>query len=150
MHCGNLLRYAWPFTIYATVNVMLIFWYDLISPSGSSESDSLGSFVVIVNFLEVMVHTWWAAAAKHKLCEALLRLAGVLYHRLRMNELQAVALQPVDPDSMSYNPGSSGFGTGWTFDGTALLLSYEDNLEFWSSTGLDFENDVAAGVYGII
>ncbi|KFX98674.1 hypothetical protein O988_04258 [Pseudogymnoascus sp. VKM F-3808] len=162
----GLLGYAWPFTIYATVSAMLIFWYDLAAPSGVLEAHVITArknFASIVELLQAMGDTWWAAAAKHKLGEALLRLlGGIGSYRGRISQvveshppLELGSSWSTHPHSvlntngqiaLPSDPGLTGAANG----SNGNYLPYDENLAFWSSIGLDFENDVAAGVYGIM
>jgi len=134
---------------------MLIFWYDLTSPNGSSDAarkEAQTHFSSIVSFLEVMGNTWWAAAAKHKLGEALLRLAGGLLQRMKQSEppaTESVRLASAQASAV-LNMDSAGLNNPLGYDNTVPYLTYEDDQMFWSSLGLDFEHDVAAGVYSIM
>ena len=78
------LRFSWPFTVYAVVNSLLIFWYDLSSPGRadrSSQAKTRQNYATVVRLLGQMGSTWWAAAAKHKLAEALAKAASELQTR---------------------------------------------------------------------
>ncbi|KAI9728098.1 MAG: hypothetical protein M1834_007814 [Cirrosporium novae-zelandiae] len=83
MRMRSLLRFAWPFTVYAVVSAMLIIWYDLSSllptilPLETSDSPRK-FFIEIISLLRDLGDTWWAAAAKKCLGEALLKVVDGL------------------------------------------------------------------------
>lgn len=149
----NTLRFSWPFTVYAIVNCLLIFWYDISAPSTSDRtflSQSRQSYASVVELLRQLGRTWWAAAAKYHLATALAVAADELQARGRRN-----------PRARTLQDDAAGRGTEDTlvqpeFAEEAMLpawpidasLSYGDN-DFWASIGLDFDSDVAAGVFSI-
>lgn len=171
----GLLRYSWPFTVYAVVNCLLIFWYD-ISSSSSVPHNTLQkahrSYLGVVNLLRVMGNTWWAAAAKHKLALALAQAANVLLSQGRQTSTTEPShREPLGTDtnttsrmtpSLVLSPGydaqsalldsdTNAFDMSWSAPegGDKLDFSGYNGMEFWSSLGLDFDMDVAANIFSI-
>ncbi|GKZ34725.1 transcriptional activator of fatty acid utilization [Aspergillus brasiliensis] len=94
----DMLRYSWPFTVYAVVNCLLIFWYDVSSPPLNTPYElqkAHRNYMDVANLLRVMGETWWAAAAKHKLSLALAQAANVLLSQGRSRQLQPTRQVPV-------------------------------------------------------
>ncbi|KAF9888248.1 hypothetical protein FE257_008817 [Aspergillus nanangensis] len=171
----GLLRYSWPFTVYAVVNCLLIFWYDL-SSSSSIPHDTLQkshrSYLSVVNLLRVLGDTWWAAAAKHKLALALAQAANVLLSQGRQTStIQVTHREPssavtnptsrttqnlipsprCDAHSASLDSENNPFNMPWPATDVCdnFDLSGYNGTEFWSSLGLDFDIDVAANIFSI-
>ncbi|KAF2161430.1 hypothetical protein M409DRAFT_28161 [Zasmidium cellare ATCC 36951] len=154
---------TWPFTVYAIVNVLLIFWYDLSSPqTGSETAATRRSFEMIVHLLHDIGETWWAAAAKHKLAEALLHIADRLHEKQKTKGVniegeamiydrsareqpnsQDIATMPSLPFTLPENLSSS----GTIYEGGVDNL--DEASQFWAALGLDFETDLAQGIYSV-
>lgn len=170
-----MLRYSWPFTVYAVVNCLLIFWYDVSSPMSTDQTTTQTSrkeYLDVVNLLRVMGHTWWAAAAKHKLALALAQAAVAFHSQGRentsaktMNELPSSSnAAPVSgatnksifsPDCglnpVSLLPSANGLHMNVSVcdEQNIDIFSGYDGIEYWSSLGLDFDMDVAANIFSI-
>jgi hypothetical protein len=143
----DLLRFSWPFTVYAAVNVLLIFWYDISSPPStdpSALSEARRSFTSVTALLRAMGTTWWAAAAKHKLAQALAHAAGALQDPRRETSAPRHA-EPLTPASGHNSLPDDGVGD-W-LDHAA----YDDcaSADFWGSLGLNFDLDVAGNIFSI-
>lgn len=158
------MQHTWPFTVYAVVNALLITWYDFSAPPSERVFfEARDSFVSLIGVLRSMGQTWWAAAAKHKLAEALLKIGDRLRER-RRTSLSATAtesqeLRPplVTPTSearpvnnlgshMSSTDEASGLETAANQSGNDFL---RNDADFWDMLGLDFDNDLADGIFSI-
>lgn len=155
MRQQDLLRYSWPFTVYALVNALLIIWYDVSSPlsalqSSGSQQKARQQLIAVSELLEAMGHTWWAAAAKHKLSEALLRIADTLAPR---QEHLASSLNIAQVDWQDNVVGDLASSYGFSSSNDELspngFASSVDDTAFWESIGLHFENDVAGNIFSI-
>jgi hypothetical protein len=156
LQAQDLLKYSWPFTVYAIVNALLIFWYDVSSPAGISklaQQNARHNFTTIIELLKTMGSTWWAAAAKHKLSEALLRIADRILAR-RQDSSTDLGQEPSNVQnglthSHSQNQSISDIlPTPITLNTFGDLDAFDD-AAFWDSIGLDFEADVASNVFSI-
>jgi hypothetical protein len=167
------MRYSWPFTVYAVVNCLLIFWYDVSSPATAEQSTlqtAHRAYLDVVNLLCVMGHTWWAAAAKHKLALALAQAAMVFHSQGRpttmtkraqqvpsssnISPISIVTANPTssaeyDVHSRSFLPSASGPHMNWDTTDEGDIFSGYNSIEYWSSLGLDFDMDVAANIFSI-
>lgn len=176
----SLLRYSWPFTVYAAVNCLLIFWYDISSPATDCPSiptKSRADYAAVVNLLWEMGRTWWAAAAKHKLAEALVHAVDELHAResrllptahsqngTAANRPQAHAngglpistekvqmhgyLPPLTPFSVPCSRGENNMELDqWPAD---MVTSENDGSDFWTSIGLNFDMDVAGNIFSLL
>lgn len=145
--------------MYAVVNCLLMFWYDVSAPPSAGPSGTLSEacqrYASVVNLLRAMGTTWWAAAAKHKLAQALAHAAGALRTQGRLTEAVtgitpstageppcAVPLTPSSGNQSDFNSG-----TGDWLDNA--LFTESDPSSFWDSIGLDFNFDVAGHIYSI-
>lgn len=146
-----LLHYAWPFSVYGLVSAMLILWYDLSSPASNygdayehaSYFDRRAQFKTVVELLYDLGSTWWAAAAKNKLGEALLQTAD----RVHMAEVGGNGV-------WTQQQSLSGAGVGQYELETQERIglgqwNVEQDMEFWTGLGLDFESDVAGNIFSI-
>ena len=141
--------------MYALVNCLLIFWYDVSSPGGG-DPQSRRAYTVVVDLLREMGSTWWAAAAKHRLAVAL----GVAADEIKAREGKS-AVRPTsethgyDGDTRNISPVGVDSHTIGEAEidasiGDSLFLYRDDgNMDFWASIGLNFESEVASGIYGI-
>lgn len=169
----DMLRYSWPFTVYAVVNCLLIFWYDVSSPATTDENTlqkARAAYLDVVNLLRVMGHTWWAAAAKHKLALALAQAVMVFNSQGRPTGATGRAHQepsssvssPIstatanrpsnaeyDANSVSFTSDASALPINWDMTGQGYIFSGYNSMEYWSSLGLDFDVDVAANLFSI-
>lgn len=185
------LQFSWPFTVYAVVNCLLIFWYDITSPcwphaasskfnggrvSGtwSHTQQSRKNYMTVVGLLRKLGDTWWAAAAKHKLAEALLKAADELQTRDRWlpgmpqtgttgreevlsdappaDGSQVVSRQVAALSARSSGEAASGdtsFGS-WPDDKSDSFRPDTHDQDFWSSLGLDFDTEVAGHVFSLL
>ncbi|KAH6690668.1 fungal-specific transcription factor domain-containing protein [Plectosphaerella plurivora] len=147
----DLLRFSWPFTVYAVVNALLIFWYDISSPPSthpSALSEARQSFTSVTALLRAMGSTWWAAAAKHKLAQALAHAAGALPGQGQDQRQEPTVSRHTEPlTPASGHAGQPDDGTGDWLDHSA----FEDcaSADFWGSIGLDFDVDVASNIFSI-
>ena len=168
----DLLQFSWPFTVYAVVNCLLIYWYDISSQppmAPAALQAARKDYSGVVNLLRVMGNTWWAAAAKHKLALALARVAGRIQSNKQQDspdtwaaQRQAVnttaessvitdsdlnteygksSIQHSREDSEQYGGVNGAFENELFFD--------SDNIDYWSSLGLDFDMDVAGNIFSI-
>ncbi|KIX03488.1 uncharacterized protein Z518_07041 [Rhinocladiella mackenziei CBS 650.93] len=150
----NLLRFSWPFTIFSIVSAMLIYWYD-VNDSGFSEQKTIArsNFELAVECLGDLSGEWWAAAAKHMLGKALLRIADSLQVAKNDRGRQAGAPNGVENmDNVEEDGGQESEDMlpdaalePWVMEPWAL-----DNEDLWQYLGLDFERDVAQGIFTIL
>jgi hypothetical protein len=162
----DVLRFSWPFTVYAVVNCLLIFWYDISSPVQRDKSRQIKArqnYAAVVKLLKEMGVTWWAAAAKHKLAEALAKAASELSARESKSSPNSVTevsdTLPEKPQTSNQvyqyqhppTPHSGGNLNDidlevWSDDN---LFSGTNNADYWASIGLDFDADVAGNVFSL-
>ncbi|KAJ3543111.1 hypothetical protein NM208_g3747 [Fusarium decemcellulare] len=157
------LRFSWPFTVYAVVNCLLIFWYDISAPSSqdtTSQQEARQHYTSVVHLLRVMGTTWWAASAKYRLAQALAHAADELHlknKRKTMEPLESTRV-PGDQEVVSQAQGHpltplSGtqnqfyFGTTEWPDGDIFADCSAD--DYWASLGLNFDLDVAGNIFSI-
>lgn len=146
---GHLLRFSWPFTVYAVVNALLIFWYDISAPpstDASALSEARQSFTSVTALLRAMGTTWWAASAKHKLAQALAHAAGALLQDPARPETGAPRpAEPLTPAS-GHNVPAPVVADDWLDN-----IAFDDcaSADFWESIGLDFDLDVAGNIFSI-
>jgi hypothetical protein len=153
MKSQDLLRYSWPFTVYAVVNALLIEWYDVSSPVEAASNSvrvarARREYLEIIGLLKVMGQTWWAAAAKHKLSEALLRVADTLILR------QGNIASGMVPTGGSFTDSATAYQSSElifnnVYGDQNTLVSGIDDMAFWNSLGLDFETDVVGNIFSI-
>lgn len=119
----------------------------------------------IVKLLDQMGNTWWAAAAKHKLAEALLRIGDRLHKRTRLHSETedgvgpshpTAGLQLTTPSSYPCEDGSFGLQRSYTTETgypttatTDEFSAISNEADFWPLLGLDFETELAQGIYSI-
>ena len=107
------------------------------------------NYTCVVRLLTYVGDTWWAAAAKQKLAEALARAVDELQSRdargvAERTEQPPPPLTPLSGDvSQNINVSQQGDGieSDWNFE-------YQDQ-DFWASIGLDFDLDVAGNVFSL-
>ena len=108
-----------------------------------------------------MGNTWWAAAAKNKLAEALLRVGDRVREWTRASVdigsrleagKQGIAqpyLSPAPATNESDLADQGQYGLEFPGDlGDFSALS--DDPEFWNSLGIDFDTELAAGIFSIV
>lgn len=152
------LQYSWPFTVYATVNSLLICWHAMTTPQylpdqeGQSREANFTNFLKLIDLLRDMGLTWWAAAAKHKLAEALWRAAfAISVEQGHTIELDSGASSwDLEPGFATPSPSTAEVETTTHSSGepTSQSSDLPDNL--WSSIDLDFEADVLKNIFGIL
>lgn len=156
----SLVQPSWPFTVYAVVNALLIVWYDFSAPLGQQTShDARRGLFDIIDILRAMGRTWWAAAAKHKLAEALLKIGDRLHDRTRTKldtiemdaeGAQASLVTPASVNDFDTGISDSGASRGWGpaagQNGNEFL---QNDADFWEMLGLDFDTDLANGIFSI-
>lgn len=155
------LRYSWPFTVYAVVNSLLIFWYDISAPTTrdpAALSASRNQYASVVQLLRNMGTTWWAASAKYRLAQALARAADeVQLKSTRRPAAIPAAVQgeghglhvgqghPLVPESTTRDHSHYGAGEWPDVD----MFADCDINDYWASIGLDFDLDVACNIFSI-
>lgn len=155
------LRYSWPFTVYAVVNSLLIFWYDISAPptqDSAALSTSRQHFASVIQLLRNMGITWWAASAKYRLAQALARAADEV--QLKATRRHATIPATVQSDGSSQHvaqrhpltPASatqdhSQYVAGEWPD--VDIFADCDINDYWASIGLDFDLDVACNIFSI-
>ena len=161
----RLINYSWPFTVYSTVNALLLVWYDYSAPSPEVDlGESRRQLLTIIGLLRDMGSTWWAAAAKQKLAEALLRIGSRLREKTQSQgagappppQVQTYGNQPVETDHANVVDGNLALGTidsAWQ-EYLPPMQEMDDALlgedpDFWASLGLDFESDLAQSIFSI-
>lgn len=155
------LRYSWPFTVYAVVNSLLIFWYDISAPP-SQDPTALSAarqhYTSVVQLLRSMGTTWWAASAKYRLAQALARAADEVHlnntrrHTTTLapvpsdsNNLRVAQGHPLTPASATQDQPHYDAGEWPDID----IFADCDMSDYWASIGLDFDLDVACNIFSI-
>lgn len=155
------LRYSWPFTVYAVVNSLLIFWYDISAPR-SQDPTALSAarqhYTSVVQLLRSMGTTWWAASAKYRLAQALARAADEVHlnntrrHTTTLapvpsdsNNLRVAHGHPLTPASATQDQSHYDAGEWPDID----IFADCDMNDYWASIGLDFDLDVACNIFSI-
>lgn len=157
------LRYSWPFTVYAVVNSLLIFWYDISTPPSQDPaalSAARQHYAVVVQLLRSMGTTWWAASAKYRLAQALARAADEVHLKKPRAVPAAVpgdtnsdgihvaqGGHPLTPASATATQDQSYYGAGEWPD--VDIFADCDMNDYWASLGLDFDVDVASNIFSI-
>lgn len=156
------LRYSWPFTVYAVVNSLLIFWYDISAPTTRDPAALYASrqqYASVVQLLRNMGTTWWAASAKYRLAQALARAADEVQLKsttrcpaatlatvqCESHGLLTAQGHPLVPDSTSRDQSHYGAGEWPDID----IFADCDINDYWASIGLDFDLDVACNIFSI-
>lgn len=164
LHMQGLLHYTWPFTVYALVNSLLIIWYDFSASQDEIRRiegrNSLGS---VIDLLGRIGNTWWAAAAKHKLAQALLRIGDRIRQRsrpavdaehdqepddgVRCTVPQAeVRAQPAAGPAFGLQPQQQDFPLTENIFGSLDA----DGTDFWPLLGMDLDSELAGSIYSIV
>jgi hypothetical protein len=158
-----LLKYSWPFTVYSLVNALLAVWYDYSAPlDGPMRGEAQSVLRRIVEFLRIMGWTWWAAAAKHKLSEALLHIGQKLHSRKRppaetTQGAPSVALPRTTQASTPPSPEQleKSVDEPEIMEVNPMLKMGDDQSvwdadpEWWPSLGVDLESELADGIFSI-
>lgn len=147
----NLLRFSWPFTIYSIVSAMLIYWYD-VNDSGLAEQKIIArsNFEMAIGFLGNLSGVWWAAAAKHMLGRALLRIADSL-KVAKSDRGIPCGRQAAAPNGVeNADTGGDGGMLEDALPDADLEPWAMDNEDLWQYLGLDFDRDVAQGIFTIL
>ncbi|KAF4990306.1 hypothetical protein FDECE_14449 [Fusarium decemcellulare] len=157
------LRFSWPFTVYAVVNCLLIFWYDISAPSSqdmTSQPEARQHYTSVVHLLRIMGTTWWAASAKYRLAQALAHAADELHLKNKRKAMEPLESSRVPGDGVAV-PQAEGhpltplsgtqnqfyFGTTEWPDGDIFADCSTD--DYWASLGLNFDLDVAGNIFSI-
>ncbi|KAK3628767.1 Transcriptional activator of fatty acid utilization [Elasticomyces elasticus] len=154
-----LTQVTWPFTVYAIVNSLLIVWYDFTAPQDATWAvQARESMKSIIELLKGMGGTWWAAAAKYKLAEALLRIGDRLHEKKKANtapdaqsddharDNETTQKRPFSPITEDTSNEMQQFFSNMDHPSDV----YAENDDFWATLGLDFESEVAQGIYGVL
>lgn len=152
----NLLHLSWPFTVYAIVNCLLVYWYDISASPTKDEvilSQGRREYAAVVELLRELSTTWWAAAAKYHLANALAIAADELQVRDQRSLYASPPLLHVPRKELDSTAGQRDMRMpeattfpAWPPEAPSY---WGENNDFWSSIGLDFDTDVADGVFSI-
>lgn len=163
LHLHGQLRYSWPFTVYAVVNSLLIFWYDISAPPSQDPaalSAARQHYTSVVQLLCSMGTTWWAAAAKYRLAQALARAADEVHlnNARRHATTPATSTAPSDSNSLRVAQRHPLTPASATQDRSHYHVEEWPDIDifadcdlddYWASIGLDFDLDVACNIFSI-